>query len=116
MRAKCKVSSNIVNNFLFLEKLAKAKSEKKREYLLKTATPCELSSLVEVAYNIVTSRFPLTPKRHQKLHQHAEVLYKLSKARTPKSVHRVIQTGSGLPFATLLVPILIQAAASSLLN
>ena len=109
MYKQCKVGQCVSRNFLFLNKLAKTKSEKKRDHLLKNATPQELATIVEIAHNVVKSRFKLSPAKKRKLVPYATPIRELSRSRTITSAKRVLQNGRGFPLASLLIPVLLAA-------
>ena len=107
MRSQCKVGDCVLHNYHFLEKLAKTQSAKKRYHLIRNANPEEMKALVEIAHNIVNSRFKLTPSKKQKLTPYATPIRELSRARTVNTVKRVLQDGNGIPLASLLMPVLL---------
>lgn len=114
MANQCKVGNCVLRNYFFLNKLAKTKSSKKRMSLLERASPQEWASIVEIAYNVVKSRFPLTPAKRQKLLPYATPIRELSNARTLTSAKKIIQDGKGFPIASLLLPVLLAAGQSLL--
>lgn len=107
MRNQCIVGNCVLRNYSFLKKLAKTTSEKKRRELIRNASPAELGSIVEIAYNIVKSQFKLTPAKKQKLLPYATPIRQLSNARTANTAKRVLQDGNGFPLASLLLPVLL---------
>lgn len=110
MASSCKVGPCVFRNFSFLKKLAKTKSLKKRNNLLKGASTDELIAIVEIAKNIVNSKFKLKPLHRSKLAPYAGPIRKLSRTRTITPVKRILQNGNGFPFAQLLLPVLIEAS------
>lgn len=111
----------ILKNYSFLKSICKSRSEEKRNKLLKEATREELLSLVEVCHNILTSNFQLTERQKRKLFPFADTVRRLSRARSEKRARQVIrehQTGGGGPaiFASLLAPILVEAAQHLISN
>jgi hypothetical protein len=107
MHHRCKVGDCVLHNFNFLKKLAKTQSAKKRNNLIKYANPDEMQALVEIAHNIVHSKFKLTPAKTKKLTPYATPIRELSRARTVNTVKRVLQNGNGIPLASLLLPVLL---------
>lgn len=100
------VGSCISENKKFLEKLVKTKSQQKISKILSEATPEELYCLVETSFNIIKRNFPLPKRNLKKLTPYAPIVRELAKARTTKRAQKVLQKGSGFPFASLLIPIL----------
>ena len=87
-----KIGQNILNNHIFLKKLAKTSSDRKRTRLLRLATSEELLSIIEIAYNILKNRFPLTKRQRSLLIPHADIIRKIGRVRTERGVKKVIQT------------------------
>ena len=114
MKRQCKVGESVFRNYLFLQNLAKTSSQKKINLFLQSATPDELSTLVNICYNITHSNFKLTPCRLRKLKKFACPIRKLAEARTIGKAKKVLQHGKGFPFASLLIPILIEASRAFL--
>lgn len=96
----------IKENEIFLRKLATTKSDKKRKNILENATSGEILVLLEMCINVLRARVKLTNCQKRKLAVHAEFLRKFSKCRTEKSARKIIQTGNGILFPTLILPIL----------
>ena len=109
MKRCSKVGDCVTRNISFLRKLARTSSLKKKTELIKNATPDELSTLVEITFNVVNKAFHVTPSRRLMLEPYATPLRKLSKTRSVEKARKILQTGDGFPFASLLVPILLAA-------
>jgi hypothetical protein len=110
MKKKQTIGSRIFNNFSFLRKIAKTKSEKLRLKLLRNSTKDQLLSLVEVASNILSSNFFLNKTQKEKILPHAGYIRKLSRVRSEIGARKVIQKGNGAILASLLIPIISEAA------
>lgn len=105
----------IVKHSNFLLKLAKAKrANRRRLTLVKSATPEQLLSIVEICLNLLRSRLPLTQPQRRQLARHADAIRRLSRARSANSARRILQTG-GNPaliaslLANLVVPLIGEA-------
>ena len=98
----------IDQNFKFLQSL-KTKSFKKQHKFLKLATSQELLSLVEIALNIVRSRFRLTGRQRTRLLPYANFVRKLSRSRTERGARQILQKGAGIPLTALITPIILEA-------
>ena len=100
-----KIGENICNNIEFLKQLSRSTSEQKRRKILKTATNCEILSLVESALNIVKGRFCLTTRQKTRIDPYKNFLRQLSRIRSEK-----VLKGNGIgAFAVFLTPIIIEA-------
>lgn len=100
-----------LKHYGFLKQLAKTKSDKKRRKLLNSASRDQLLTLIEISTNLL-SNFNLTSRQKQKLSPFAPLVRKFSRIRSENSARKFIQqSGSGLPFAALLTPILVEAAS-----
>lgn len=105
------VGSIVLDNFDYLKKLARTKSDKKRHSLLNKANRDQLLSLVEISANIL-SNFNLTPKQKKRLQPYAGLVRKLARVRSEKAARKIVrQTGRGAILPALLAPILIEAAS-----
>lgn len=97
------LSPVIVKNTPFLYRLAKtARANKKRLELIQQASAEQLLCIVEICLNILRSRVPLTRSQLGKLAEHAELIRKVSRARTERTARRLLLTGKGLPAALLV--------------
>ena len=104
------VGARIFDNFNFLKKLARTKSEKKRKRLIKLADPNELLAVVEICANIIRSpSFNLRTRQKNRLLPHATYIRKVAKVRSEKGARRIIMRGSGGPaLAAILAPIVAE--------
>ena len=115
------VGDKVLENYNFLRRLSKIRSEKKRTDLLKSASPVELLSLVEIAKNIKHSKtnFKFNKSAFNRITPYADCIRKLSGVRSEKAARKlVIQRGGGF-IPSLLIPVLAEAAQqiiSRLLN
>jgi hypothetical protein len=109
------VGPRILENYQYLRKIAKCRSEDRLMHYLRTATRDQLLSLVEVASNILSPKFNLTEKHRNKLLPHCKFIRCLARTRSEKGTRRIInQQGSGFALAPLLIPILAEVARSLL--
>lgn len=103
----------ILQNFGFLRKIARTKSDKKLRKLLNGATRDQLLALVETSSNILKG-FRLTQRQRQRLLPFAPTIRKLSRVRSERGARKIVQqTGGAVPvavFASLLAPVLVEAA------
>ena len=105
-----KIGENICNNIEFLKQLSRSTSEQKRRKILKTATNCEILSLVESALNIVKGRFCLTKRQKNKIDPYKNFIRKLSRTRSERGARKLVQKGNGIgAFAPFLIPIIVEA-------
>jgi hypothetical protein len=100
-----------IKHYGFLKRLARTKSDKKRRKLINSATKEQLLVLIEISTNLL-SNFNLTKRQKQKLLPFAPLVRKLARIRSEGSARKFLeQRGSGLPFAAILTPVLIEAAS-----
>jgi hypothetical protein len=100
-------SNYIKNNCEFLQKLAKTKSESKKQKYISIADRDKLLAIVEICSNILKANFPLKNHQRKKLARNAEYYRKISRARTEKSArHRIQNGGSAVALAAILAPVL----------
>ena len=109
MNTRQTIGPNICDNLKFLRTLARTKSETKRRRLLRLATSTELLAIVEICLNIVKARFHLNARQRSRILPYAEFIRKLGRTRTERGARKIVQKGSGLGFAALLTPIVIEA-------
>jgi hypothetical protein len=84
------IGPKVLNNYIFLRKIAKSKTEKRRIGLLKNASKEQLLTLVEVASNILSSNFLLTKQQKAKLLPHAHYVRKLSRTRSEFGARKIV--------------------------
>jgi hypothetical protein len=100
-----------LKHYGFLKRMARTKSDRKRQKLIKSATKDQLLALIEISTNLL-SDFRLTNRQKRKLLPYAPLVRKFSRIRSEGSARKFLeQRGSGLPFAALLTPVLIEAAS-----
>lgn len=104
------IGPRVLSNLTFLKRLARSSSEKKRWRILKEASCDELLSLVEVCTNILNSNFCLTPRQKENLQPFAPLVRQISRVRSSRGARQVIQRGNGVFLASLLLPIITEAA------
>lgn len=109
------VGDIVRKNSAFLRRLATTKSEKIRKRLLNGATSEQILALVEICVNILKFRFRLRNLQRHKLAMHAPVVRKLGRARSEKTARRILQTGGGNMFGSLILPVL-SAVVDSLIS
>lgn len=125
------VGERVMRNFEFLNKLARSKSKKRIELMIRHATPDELLAIVEICSHILSADFSLTSKQIERLKPYAHFVRRLKRVRGDQGARRVIQEGSGLIaqkaarryyrqkggigfLASVLIPVLVEAASSLL--
>lgn len=110
-RTLLQVGERVIRNYQWLRRLARTRSNARRLQLLDTADTDQLLSLVEVAANLVKRRFPLKIRQRERLAPFAETVRSLARARSEKTAKKLaIQKGGGGMFASLLLPVLLEAA------
>ena len=100
-------SDYVRNNCEFLQRLAKTRSDRKKQKYISIADRDKLLAIVEICTNILKANFPLKHIQRKKLSQNADYYRKISRARTEKSARHRIQTGgSAIALAAVLAPVL----------
>lgn len=106
-----KIGQIVFDNENFLRTLARTKSSRKRQRLLRSATTQQLLSIVEICLNIIIARFRLTTRQKKRLMPYAHFVRKIARLETERGAKKILnQHGNGIPFgffAALLTPILI---------
>ena len=105
------IGQRILDHYTFLRKIAKSKSEDRRLSLIRNAKRDELLCLVEVAANVISSKFLLSKKQKLKLFPHAEYIRQLARVRYEIGARKVVQKGNGIVLSSLLIPIIAEAAS-----
>ena len=113
-RREAATGERVTRNYAFLRRLARTTSEKKRLHLLNEASEEEMLTLVEIAVNILKSRFFISKKQKDKLIPHSAAVRKLGSARTLNGPRQAVHIGNGAALAPLLTPVL--AVAGRLAN
>jgi len=106
------VGDKVLENYNFLKRLSKTRSEKRRFNLLQTASPVELLTLVEIAKNIRNPKtgYRLQGKSFNRLAPYADCIRKLSRARSEKAARNLVVQKGGQFIPSLLIPVLAEAA------
>lgn len=106
------IGERVLDNYDFLKKVARCRSEKKRMDLLHNATSNELLALIEISSNILKGNFCLTSKQKKRISPYASYLRELSRIRSEKGAKRFVrnQKGGQAVLGALLAPILVEAA------
>jgi hypothetical protein len=106
------VGDRVLQNYNFLYKLSKSRSNVKRASLLQNATPVEMLALVEIANNFrrKNSRFKLQRKAFNRLAPYADCIRRLSRSRSERTARKLVSQKGGGFLPALLVPILAEAA------
>jgi len=100
-------SDYLKNNCEFLQKLAKTRSDRKKQKYISLADRDKLLAIVEICTNILKANFPLKQSQRKKLSRNADYYRKISRVRTEKSARHRIQTGgSAIALAAILAPVL----------
>ena len=111
LKQKKLVGPCVLENYKFLQSIARTKSIRKRLNIIKNASPAELLTIVEVAKNILASNFPLTGRQKNRLLPFVDSIRKISRSRSELGTRRFIQSGNGLNIIpSLLLPIIVEAA------
>src|SRR5687768_9445376 len=110
-----KTSPKVLKNFNFFKTLESI-SPKKCHKRISSATPLELAALVEVAFNTLRARLPLSKRERKRLTKQAPTVRLLARARSTNAARRALlspdqQIGGGLPaiaagiLASIVVPL-----------
>lgn len=102
------VGQRVLDNYDFIRAVSRTRSSKKCGRLISGASDDQLLAVVEVALNILKSRFPLKPTQRRRLLPLAEEVRRLSRARSAKSARQLVQIGGNPLLAALLVPIVTE--------
>ena len=104
------IAQSVIDNLLFLKKITKTKSPTRRSRYLKLATNPELFAIIECAYNILKGRFNLTKRQKTRLTPHIDIIRRIGRSRSARSVKTTLQRGGGIGvLPALLTPIIIEA-------
>ena len=104
------IGPRILENYSFLRKIAKSKSDRKRLNALRNANRDELLAIVEVCSNLLSSNFNLTTRQKKKIVPFASYIRKLARIRSESGARKiVVQTGSGIFLPSLLIPVIAEA-------
>jgi hypothetical protein len=105
-KSNYKFTPYVKDNIEFLQKLARTKSDKKKNSIVLQASAEQVLAILEICANIVRTNFILSMSQRKKLAEHAEFYRSLVRSRSVKTARNRIQTGSGVAIASLLVPVL----------
>ena len=107
------IGQRVLDNYNFLRKLSRARSEDKKTTLLTNASCDELLALIEISSNVLAGRFCLTRRQRAKITPFANYLRRLARLRSEKGARKFLknQKGGQAVFGALLAPILIEAAS-----
>ena len=98
------------------KKRLKKKSDKKKNALILRATPEQLLAIVEICLNILRFNFPLNKRQRLRLSRYADYYRQIARARSEQGARRqIVQQGSGIALASILVPV-VSALAEQLLR
>lgn len=91
-----------------LEKLAKAKTVKQRNQLLKDAKSCIYYSIAEISKNTLNGNIPVTPQQRVKLTKYKSQLRKLARKSgvSLKQKKEIVNQTGGAFLPALLYPVL----------
>ena len=104
-------SPYIKENLEFLQKLAKTRSDRKKNTILINASADQILAIVEICANILKFNFTLTKRQKRKLIKFADFYRTLARTRSEKTARRKLQEGSGIAIGTLLIPVLTTLAS-----
>ena len=118
-------SPNLKENLNFLKKIREnGRSHLKIRQILLGATDEELLTLVEICFNLLKSRIPLSKRHHSLLKRQANVVRKLARSRSASTSKSLLlksigQKGDGLPLipgilASIVLPILTDTILSKI--
>nr|CAD2150843.1 unnamed protein product [Meloidogyne enterolobii]CAD2164318.1 unnamed protein product [Meloidogyne enterolobii]CAD2175487.1 unnamed protein product [Meloidogyne enterolobii]CAD2185589.1 unnamed protein product [Meloidogyne enterolobii]CAD2195000.1 unnamed protein product [Meloidogyne enterolobii] len=94
--------------------LAKTKSQRKLQRMLRLSNTDQLLAITEICLNIIKARLKLTSWQKNKLIPYADFVRKMSRVRSEQGARKILnQKGGGVGmFAALLTPVLIELARS----
>jgi len=97
-----RIGESVYSNLAFLNSLVKLKVRRKRRRLLRLATTSELLSIVEIAINIIKTRFNLTTRQRKRLVPYVEYIRRLARARSESGARKIVQKGGSLGLVALI--------------
>nr|CAD2180125.1 unnamed protein product [Meloidogyne enterolobii] len=94
--------------------LAKTKSQRKLQRMLRLSNTNQLLAITEICLNIIKARLRLTNFQKKRLLPYADFVRKMSRVRSEHGARKILnQKGGGIgTFAALLTPVLIELAKS----
>lgn len=113
----CLPSRLVQRQHAFLNTLRRTRSPKRLNRLITAASKDQLRALVEIAFNILSpqSKFKLLERQKRPLYAHAQLIRRISRARTPIAARLAVQKGGALgALAPLLAPVVLAIAKSLL--
>lgn len=87
-----------------LNEIARSKSAKKRQQLLKEAKDCIFYAISEISLNVLNGNIPVSKQRKLKLTAHKSKLRRLALKTTPLKERKKIVIQSGGFLASLIIP------------
>lgn len=115
-RPQTVVGERAIQNFDFLRSLCRTKSCKKSNRLIANASDEQLLTIVEIALNILKTRFPLKETQRRKLVPLADLVRKLSRSRSARNARLIVQKGGNPLLSALLLPVAIEVGRYLLEN
>ena len=106
----------VINNQDFLQKICRARSEKRLTKLLKKASDDQLLAIVDICYNIVKGKVSIKNSKRKKLAQTANYYRSISRARSPVTARNRIQSGGSINLIGAIIAPVIGALAQNLLD
>lgn len=102
------VGQRVLDNYDFIRVLSSTRSPMKCTRLISGASDDQLLAIVEVALNILKSRFQLKPSQKRRLVPLASEIRRLSRARTANTARQIVQIGGNPLLSALLVPVVLE--------
>lgn len=102
------LGQRVIDNYDFVRSLCRTRCTKKTERLVASASDEQLLTLVEVALNVLKSRFPLKSTQKRKLLPLADTIRRLSRSRSARTARVIVQKGGNPLLSALLVPIAVE--------
>jgi hypothetical protein len=106
----------IIKNQDFLQKICRTKSNKRFAKLLKTASEEQLLAVVDICHNILKGNLTLKNTQRKKLARSGDYYRAISRARSPHTARRRIQSGGNIGLIGAIIAPVIGALAQSLLD
>lgn len=103
-------SPYVSENYAFLQKLAKTKSNRKKNALLLTSSSEQILAILEIIHNVLKFNFTLTRQQKRKLAKFADYYRAIARSRTEKAVRRHLQQGGSPALAAILIPVVASIA------
>jgi hypothetical protein len=92
-----RIGNSIVRNSDFLQKLADSPTPQHTQQLIQSASRSQLFALVELSFNLLNFRLPLSAQEKRRLLKFADTIRSLSRTRSESSARRLLSLDPAKP-------------------